>query len=193
VGPNGLKFNHPYFQCAIMFVGEFLCMFVYIAKLYFYPATTSGIQNPFKIGSPAIFDLISSSIGFVALNMVAASIVQMMGGLIVIINALLAYQLLGKKQYAHHWISLAFIVVGVSVVGYASQDGTGEGSNDSSLIGIFLLVIAMCFTGCQMVAEENLFSGQDLDPLFVVGCEGFIGLAVFSVILPIADKYECHN
>lgn len=44
-----------------------------------------------------------------------------------------------------------------------------------------------------MVAEEKLFSGQELDPLFVVGCEGFIGLAVFSVILPLADKYECHN
>lgn len=90
VGPNGMKFNHPYFQCAIMFVGEFLCMFVYIAKLYFYPNSTSGIQNPFKIGSPAIFDLISSSIGYIALTMIAASIVQMLGGFIVIINALLA-------------------------------------------------------------------------------------------------------
>jgi len=130
-----------------MFVGEFLCMFVYLAKLYFYPGTTDGFQNPFKIGSPAIFDLISSSIGYIALTMVAASIVQMLGGFIVIINAILAVQLLGKKQYAHHWISLIFIIIGVAVVGVAStQDG--EGSNDSSLIGILLIFIAMCFTGC---------------------------------------------
>ena len=44
-----------------------------------------------------------------------------------------------------------------------------------------------------MVAEEKLLSGQDLDPLFVVGCEGFIGLSAFSIILPLATNYECHN
>jgi uncharacterized membrane protein len=62
----------------------------------------------------------SSSIGYLALTMVAASIVQMLGGFIVIINALLAIQFLGKKQYAHHWISLIFIIVGVAIVGVAS-------------------------------------------------------------------------
>jgi hypothetical protein len=73
-----------------MFVGEFLCMCAYLGKLYFYPQSTGGFQNPFKIGCPAIFDLMSSSIGYIALTMVAASIVQMLGGFIVIINALLA-------------------------------------------------------------------------------------------------------
>ena len=122
-------------------------MFVYLGKVYFYPTTTGGFQNPFKIGAPAIFDLMASSIGYIALTMVAASIVQMLGGFIVIINALLAVQLLGKKQYAHHWISLVFIIVGVAVVGVASTQ-EGEGNSDSSLIGVFLIFIAMCFTAC---------------------------------------------
>ena len=27
------KFNHPFFQCANMFVGEFMCLFVYFGKI----------------------------------------------------------------------------------------------------------------------------------------------------------------
>jgi drug/metabolite transporter (DMT)-like permease len=104
----------------MMFAGEFLCMFVYIGKVYFFPHLSSGFQNPFKIGLPAIFDLCASSIGFIALTMVAASILQMLSGFIVIINALLAYWMIGKKQYAHHWVSLVFIVLGVFIVGLSS-------------------------------------------------------------------------
>ena len=29
------KFTHPYFQCAVMFVGEFTCMFLYLIKRMF--------------------------------------------------------------------------------------------------------------------------------------------------------------
>ena len=28
-----LTFNHPYFQCLNMFIGEFVCLFVYIGKV----------------------------------------------------------------------------------------------------------------------------------------------------------------
>ena len=34
-GVDGVIFNHPYVQCAIMFVGEFLCLGVYGAKLLY--------------------------------------------------------------------------------------------------------------------------------------------------------------
>jgi hypothetical protein len=30
---NGMKFSHPFVQCAVMFIGEFLCLFVYGGKL----------------------------------------------------------------------------------------------------------------------------------------------------------------
>ena len=34
-----IKFNHPYFQGSIMFLGEFTCLFVYLIKIYcFKPA-----------------------------------------------------------------------------------------------------------------------------------------------------------
>jgi hypothetical protein len=30
-----LEYQHPYFQCANMFVGEFCCIFIYLGKRYF--------------------------------------------------------------------------------------------------------------------------------------------------------------
>ena len=36
------KFNHPYFQCAIMFFGEFTVLGMYVVKKYLYPDTESS-------------------------------------------------------------------------------------------------------------------------------------------------------
>jgi len=69
------------------------------------------------IAIPALFDICGSSLMFVALTMTAASIYQMMSGVIVVITAFMAIQFLGKKQYAHHWVSLFSIVLGVFIVG----------------------------------------------------------------------------
>ena len=42
-----------------------------------------------------------------------------------------------------------------------------------------------------MVTEEKLLSGTDLDPMYVVGMEGFWGLMIFAIILPIIQQVEC--
>ena len=44
----------------------------------------------------------------------------MMRGIIVVITAGLSILFLGAKQYAHHWISLFMIVLGVAIVGIVS-------------------------------------------------------------------------
>ena len=70
------KFTHPYFQCAVMFVGEFTCMIMYGMKRLCYPAPAQDgpSMNPMWIAIPAIFDICGSSLMFVALTMTAASI-----------------------------------------------------------------------------------------------------------------------
>jgi len=61
------------------------------------------------------------------------------------------------------------------------------------MTGIVLLLIAQCFTGGQFVSEEKLLSGTSLDPLYVVGLEGFWGCCVFAVLLPIFQQVECYG
>jgi hypothetical protein len=42
-----------------------------------------------------------------------------------------------------------------------------------------------------MVTEEKILGGYALDPLFVVGMEGFWGCLAFAVMLPVFQRIEC--
>ena len=139
-----ITFKHPYLQCAIMFLGELFCMFIYGVKCLWYkntdPAGRAGV-NPLAVAVPAMFDMCGSSLMFVALTMCAASVYQMMRGVIVVITAVMALVFLGKKQYAHHWISLTLIVLGIFIVGFVTTDTSSMG-NSTSIVGIVLLLFA---------------------------------------------------
>lgn len=136
---NDLMFNHPYFQCSIMFMGEFCCLFIYFTKK-FLNSMPQGIikgdeesnfilQNKpeeedkltkeviMYLAFPAFVDCIGCTFMYMALFQCSAGVYQMMRGVIVIITALLSIQFLGKKQYVHHWTSLFMIVAGVVIVG----------------------------------------------------------------------------
>lgn len=80
-------------------------------------------MSPFKLLIPTLFDVIASTLGFVALVQCTASVYQMMRGMIVVITAIMSVVFLKKKQYFHHKISLTLIVIGVTIVGMV---GVGE-------------------------------------------------------------------
>jgi drug/metabolite transporter (DMT)-like permease len=118
-----LGYNHPFVQTFFMFVGEFLCLIVY-AFQYYQDKKTYGdvMQSPHMIDAqkkglktdinvvllaiPACFDIMASTLMFVALTMIAASIYQMMRGLIVFVAAMLSILFLKRKYYRHHWMAL---------------------------------------------------------------------------------------
>ena len=113
----------------------------------------------------------------------------MMRGIIVFITAGLAVTLLGEKRYVHHWSALICIVSGVAIVGVVSVSDSSSSDDSSktptSVLGVVLLLVAQLFTGGQFVTEEKLLGGYYLDPLFVVGCEGFWGCCYYAILLPI--------
>lgn len=120
----------------------------------------------------------------------------MMRGIIVIITALLSIAFLGKKQYAHHWLSLFMIIIGVAIVGLvgikmSENEGSDSDSTPTSILGVLLLLLAQCFTGLQFISEEKILSGYYLDPLLIVGLEGFWGCLYFSILLPIFQHVKC--
>jgi drug/metabolite transporter (DMT)-like permease len=144
-----------------------------------------------------MFDICGSTLMFIALTMCAASVYQMMRGVIVVITAVMAILFLGRKQFSHHWASLFTIVLGVFIVGFVSIMASHKEAADlsvagqTSVLGILMLLGAQCFTGGQFVSEEKLFDGRSLDPLYVVGLEGFWGCMIFAILLPIFQKIEC--
>lgn len=154
------QFNHPYFQCANMFLGEFVCLFVYAAKVQYLKCKNKKTQddpqsaqdavplspgakiaeevelkrniNVFWFAIPAAFDCTASSLMFVALTQCAASVYQMMRGAIVVITAFFSVVFLKKKQYAHHITSMIIIVGGVALVGWASLAFSKDDDSSSS-------------------------------------------------------------
>lgn len=120
----------------------------------------------------------------------------MMRGAIVVITAGMAMLFLGRKQYTHHYVSLAMIVCAVAIVGVAGIAASDDGEDDktpTTPVGVGLIIIAQLFTGGQFVTEEKLLSGYYLDPLLVVGLEGFWGCVYYSILLPIFQNVHCET
>ena len=148
-----------------MFVGELMCLFVYFGRkltqkkktdedeVQLSPGTQAAVEtklktsiNPLLLAIPATFDICGSTLMFVALTQCAASIYQMMRGIIVLITAIMSILFLGNKQYCHHWSSLFVIVGGVAVVGLvgviSSSDDSDSDKTPTTLTGILLLLCA---------------------------------------------------
>ena len=144
--------------------------------------------NVLLIAIPATFDFIGSSLMFIALTMIAASIYQMMRGCLVFIVAIFSVIFLKRKLYRHHWTSLAFILAGLIIVGASTLISKDDDSNDATykiILGISLIIIAQLFSGCHFIVEEKLFGNYYLHPLRLVGWEGLWGVLITSVALVI--------
>ena len=142
-----------------MFVGEALCLVVYGIMRFqekrnqnseqeemlkspgMASAEITGLKtdiNVLLLAIPAIFDILASSLMFVALTRVAASVYQMMRGGIVVITAILSVLFLKRKQYRHHIFGILLILAGIVIVGVASvvfskddkKSDDGEESDD---------------------------------------------------------------
>jgi len=121
-----------------MFIGESCCMVVFLINqkreqranngdITLSPALreaeAQGLKtkiNPLLIAIPAMCDVVASTLMFIALTMVDASVYQMMRGLIVFITALFSIIFLKRVLYRHHYTALCFIVGGIALVGVSS-------------------------------------------------------------------------
>jgi len=142
--------------------------------------------SPLLIAIPATCDFCGSTLMFIALTMVDASIYQMMRGIIVVICAILSVVFLKQRLHRHHWTGVAFIIAGVAEVGYVAIfiDGENSGSTEPA-VGIALLLLSQCFTGAMFIVEETLLSKYYLDPFKIVGTEGMWGVLYYLFALPI--------
>ena len=55
-----------------------------------------------------------------------------------------------------------------------------------------MLIISQLFAGSMFIVEEKLLGDYYLDPLKVVGLEGFWGVIMYAILLPIFQYIPCH-
>lgn len=208
-----MPFTHPYFQCAVMFIGELLCLGVYGMKLLYqrYERNKHGLRvvdqdelaagvvqlktniNPLILAIPASLDIVASTLMNIALTMVAASVYQMLRGCKIIFTAGMSIIFLKKKLYRHHWTSIAVIFTGLILVGLAVLLSTSSSGINTDALGVIILLVATLVSSGFYVVEEKLLGDYYLDPLKVVGLEGLWGCIMWVILLPIFQQIHCSN
>ena len=207
---NGETFEHPFVQSFIMFMGESLCIFVYLYQKYrivqeygsvmaspgMRKAVEEGMKtdiNPLLFAIPMLCDASASTLLLIGYINIPASIVMMLGGFIVLIVAIMSMIFLGAKQYRHHWLGISFIFVGIGMVAATALTSKDGNANKNPVLGIGMMIGSILIQGCQYIIEEKLLGSYYLNPMKVVGWEGITGLTLFSILLPILQFIPCKN
>lgn len=156
------------------------------------------------LAAPACGDILGTTMMNAGLLFVAASIYQMTRGALVLFVGLFSVLFLRRKLYLYQWFALVIVVLGVAIVGLSGAlFGHVQGHDPESgisdamvrlardvdtaartpeavrvIIGVLLIAAAQIFTATQFVLEEWILENYAMDPLNVVGWEGFFGLLV---------------
>ena len=81
---------------------------------------------------PASFDMLGSTLLFISLTIIPASVYQMMKGVLVVSATVYSIIFLRRKFYRHHYTALTIVIIGVILVGSSSiiyPDNSKESDN----------------------------------------------------------------
>lgn len=150
---------------------------------------------PFWAGAiPVSFDFFATSLSMIGLSLVAASVYQMMRGMVVVIAAFYSILFLGRKYHRHHWTGLFLITSGIALVGYGGmRASSSSGDSQTSFLGIAMIILAQFFTAAIGITEEKLFTKYRASPMKMIGLEGAWGTPIFAVILVILNFIPCKS
>ena len=202
---DGNIYWHPYFQTATMFVGELMCLFVYLGdrainvpQIPKPPAPKKpGIKaklGPLIFALPAAIDLCGSTLMMIGLGLTYASVYQMLRGSLVVVVALYSVVFLKRTLFRHHYVGVVCVTGGVLIVGLGSVFIGGASSHASNpALGAILIVVAQFVEGWVFIIEEKFFGDITVPPLLAVGTEGCSGVLYFCILLPILYAIPCYN
>ncbi|CAI2371278.1 unnamed protein product [Moneuplotes crassus] len=206
---DGSRFEHPFFLTLIIFMGESLCIFLYLLEkaylAYRYgradlspemiEAQNKGKRtdiNPLLMAIPMLCDSTATPLYMLAYINIPASIGQMMSALVIFVVALLSILFFGRKYYRHHWLGLILVFVGICLVAISALiSSKGSGTTGNVPLGVILMIFSVFAIGSQYVVEEKLLSSYYLSPFKAAGWEGITGTILWCVLLIIFQFIPC--
>jgi len=121
---DGRNFFHPYIQGCGMFLGQALCIFVYLFRLYTnrivgdYSPMGKKPKVPIRlILIPAFLDFLPANVSYFALNMIPSSVWQVSKGGSIITTAIFTRILLKRVLNKRRVIGCVLASLGITVVG----------------------------------------------------------------------------
>ena len=146
--------------------------------------------NPLWFVIPACFDAISTTLMYIGLVSIDASVMQIINCTILIWIAFFSIIYLKRRYTREQYIGLAALLIGVATAAISAII-KGSGKSVNSSFGVICSVLAMVFGGLSMVSEEKLLSIFNIHPLQVVGIEGTAGFCIFTILLIIFYFIPC--
>ena len=159
----GQDFSHPFMQTFSMFLGESLCFLIYIIQEKWNPqafqrnrkiALDKGLKinnrsGLFSLFIPAFADFCTTFLQFIGLELINASIYQILRGGVIIVTALFSVLFLKKKLNLQKYLGiflavLGTIIVGISVFFRKGGENTEKVFFFSFLIFLFFLFVDIC-------------------------------------------------
>jgi len=210
---TGQLWNHPFLQGFNMFVGEFLCLILYVILTKYSPGVfnedevnTSGIH--IKEGSrnkvhiwlaliPSILEIINCSLEYASLSLINQSIYVMMRGGIPIATAGLSVIFLGTVLLRHEIVGLLLAVLGIIVVGLTQYlngiagASSAEAAQNDINTGIMCVLLSLLMSSMQMTVEEKIMKEYQITPLKLIGLEGFWGLILSTIAIFATSLIPC--
>lgn len=190
--PHG--FDHPFFQAVGMFLGEMMCMVVFLVMYCSGRHTTIRPREERFIGlgyNPLIFlpasicDMCATSLMYIGLNLTYASSFQMLRGAVIIFTALLSVAFLGRTIKAQMWVGIVGVILGLGVVGLTDilTNNSAKSDTNAVIAGDLLIIMAQIIVAVQMVYEERVINRFSIHPLEAVGWEGIFGFLMLGTLL----------
>eukprot|EP00386_Alphamonas_edax_P011902 GDKI01037403.1.p1 GENE.GDKI01037403.1~~GDKI01037403.1.p1 ORF type:complete len:414 (+),score=109.94 GDKI01037403.1:27-1268(+) len=206
-------YEEPVWQTLIMFIGEVLCLFVYMIQSWSEkrnrrPSLSSSLLDKPAVGEiqkmqgwanlymwiPTLCDICGTTLMNVGLVFLAPSIFQMLRGAVVIFTGVAAVLVLGQRHKAYRWTSLVLVAIGIGIVGAspvlfpATAPAGHEHTDRHADLAFYGLIMVLCAQFCaagQFVAEEMIMHKYSIPALKAVGLEGLFGLITTLVAIPL--------
>merc|ERR1740123_1032520 len=200
-GALAAGFHHPFFQSLLMMIGESLCLIAYFC-MHGQKKKDSNLTSP---EAPRIVFLVACLLDWTATTLVnmayvfiAASVVQMTRGAIVIFTCLFSVVFLGRRQHGYHVVGVSLVFLGITLVSLSAFVNPSHTTQTRSLayqrmLGIGLCVIAQIFHASMLVYEEKIMSRYSVPPLQVVGMEGVCGIMVGVLLLSCLNYFHLES
>lgn len=196
-------------QSMMMFLGEFFCLPIFLVlKFKFASQYRENSQKAEKEGKklrinkliiivPAICDLISSTLHFIALNYISASAYQMLTGGNIVATFILSILFLHQPLRKNHLFGSIFAFVGILVVGVANVVNAKQTNNGESLVQpMFIcrvwksLDISLCFVLSLQSVSYTLFN-KKFSRNIILSHFKWLGMKDCLVLLPIYCLFVC--
>jgi len=186
-GGEATGFEHPFFQTVLMMLGELACLGVFYYNKRGAAAPAQEVPS-WVFLVPCVCDWTATTLVNAAYILLAASVIQMTRGAIVIFTCLFSMIFLGRKQEKFHLVGVGLVFMGLTIVSLSTllngQAITVE-SKAHALLGLALCIGAQIFQASMLVFEEKVMKNADyqVEPLQMVGMEGLFGCIIGVVLL----------